>query len=183
MDVPGLAPDPRLRRCLARLPQLRQPVGMDAQRFRCLCCGCICLKQTPTQRYCGCQPCQRARKNAWRRSKYACDHDYRSNQLDSTRAWLEFQGGAANYYREYRQRRRAPRTSRPCAPTGMTETESSPPIGDAPSRANSDAGTAGSCVFSGVYRLVPEGGANSDAIFVNLSVISRCSEEPQISTR
>lgn len=155
---------------------------MDGSRFRCLGCGRVLLRRTPTQRYCGRQDCRKARKNAWRRKQYASDPDYRANQIDSTRAWLAAQGGAAKYYREYRRRRKASSSSRKRSPARPAKPKPRRPDGPSVPRANSDARSEDSAVFSGVYRLVPQGSANSDAFLVNLSVISDGSKDSQIST-
>lgn len=130
--------------------------------FRCRHCRRIKRKRTPDQKYCGDSICQRARKNAWRRGKYESDSDYRANARDSTRTWLEACGGCAAYYRDYRtaKRRRARKPDEASKPE--------PPALDA----NSDAKWTVSTVNPGKYRLVPLETANSDAILVELTVIS-----------
>ncbi len=146
---------------------------MNNARFRCRCCGELKPRQSAEQRYCGKAACQRARKKAWRRAKYASDPDYRLNQAQSTAAWLEKQGGAAAYYREYRRRRR------------QHDRQSGAPAQPDPSpgpSANRDASSDDSPVLSGRYRLVPLGGANRDAISVQLSVIAKNFAHSQIST-
>jgi len=146
---------------------------MKKTRFRCRCCGKLKHCRSADQCYCGKTSCQRARKNVWRRAKYASDPDYRLNQAQSTAAWLDRQGGVAAYYREYRRRRR--KQGRSGAPTRSGE----PP--PAPS-ANSDASFGDSPVVSGIYHLVPLCGANRDAISVKLSVIAGDLAQSQIST-
>lgn len=64
------------------------------------------MRRVDGQKYCGAKECQRARKKAWRRNKYASDPDYRLNQQASTAEWLSKVGGAAQYYREYRKRKK-----------------------------------------------------------------------------
>lgn len=174
--------------------------------FRCKHCQSLRRQRTPDQRYCDEESCQRARKNAWRRAKYASDADYRDNQRDSTHQWLEAQGGAAAYYRRYRKRRREksageaqselpqsdeqvpnPPASNPTHERKATCPEPSSSAksnakATRPPCANSDAFSPQLPVISGRYRLIPDGGANSDAISVFLSVISGGCEETQIST-
>jgi|APDOM4702015191_1054821.scaffolds.fasta_scaffold141047_1 hypothetical protein len=138
---------------------------MGDQRFQCQHCRKLRLKRSPEQRYCGSEACQRARKNCWRQSKLREDPEYCANQRAATQAWLESQGGSAAYYRRYRKQRRLAR--------GANKSESgaqqaSKPIADA----KSDAETAQTRVKSGTYRLVPCDAAKSDAIMVELSVIS-----------
>lgn len=146
---------------------------MNNARFRCRCCGELKPRQSAEQRYCGKAACQQARKKAWRRAKYANDPDYRLNQAQSTAAWLEKQGGAAAYYREYRRR---------CRQQGRQPgTPARPDPSPGPS-ANRDANQDDSPVLSGVYHLVPLGGANRDAISVQLSVIAEDFSHLQIST-
>jgi hypothetical protein len=138
--------------------------------FRCRHCRQIKTKRTPEQKYCGSAVCQRARKNAWRRDKYESDPDHRANARDSTDAWLEANGGCAAYFRDYRagKRRRSPR--RPGNPPKLR-----PRAGDVEPAvaANSDAKLTEFAVNPGMYRLVPLESANSDAILVELTVISR----------
>ena len=192
---------------------------MDDGLFRCRGCGRFVTSRSDNQQYCGRQHCQRARKNAWRREKYAADSDYRANQRDSSARWMESQGGVGAYFRDYRRRRQG----RPSPPTGPVvastkdipqphddderprettvdnEESGSPQTGlserraalrghpesataTPAARANSDATVPEPTVVSGTYRLTPCGSANSDAILVNLSVISTGSTGMQIST-
>ena len=78
---------------------------MRTVRFTCCHCRRSMSEGRPGQRYCGEKECQRARKRAWSREKYASDLDYRINQKESTDAWLKTQGGAAAYHRRYRRQR------------------------------------------------------------------------------
>ncbi len=119
------------------------------------------------QRYCGARECQKARKNTWRREKYAQDSDYRANQRDSTNAWLGERGGSAAYHRAYRNRRGNP-------PSSRTVSEQSPPSAEPPLSAKRDAESARSALPSGVYTLVPiqpDGSAKRDAFLVKIAVI------------
>jgi hypothetical protein len=161
---------------------------MEYGRFRCRHCCRLQWRRSGNQRYCSDEACQRARRNTWRREKYATDPDYRANQRASSEAWLAAQGGVAAWYRDYRRRRRdeavEPLRHRPSAGEG----EVAPDIaatglaaaatheGQEAKRgaacANSDADSQESHVISGQYRLIAVGGANSDAILVELSVIS-----------
>ncbi len=121
------------------------------------------------QRYCGERECQKARKNAWRREKYAQDSDYRANQRDSTNAWLGEQGGSAAYYRGYRNRRKN-------LPISRAVCEQSSPSEAPPLRAKRDAKLAKRTLRSGVYTLVPvqpDGAAKRDAVLVEIAVVPR----------
>lgn len=145
---------------------------MDYGRFRCRHCRKLRRKQTRDQRYCGETQCQKARKNAWRREKYAQDSDYRANQRDSTNAWLREHGGSAAYHRAYRKRRKDPVTPTPAS-------QRSPESAATPVSANSDAGSAKSPFLSGVYTLTPiqsDGAAKSDALLVKIAVVPRSYE-------
>ena len=141
---------------------------MGNQRFRCRHCKKLCYQRTEQQQYCGQQACQKARKNAWRRRKAEVDPDYRANQRASTQAWLASQGGSSAYYRRYRERRRL---QAGCAQSIEAGAQRARPSATG-ARAKSDATTAQSRVSSGRYRLVPWGAAKSDAIWVQLSVLS-----------
>ena len=68
---------------------------------RCACCGQPFQPrpQVPSQAYCSMPECQRARKRRWQQDKLLNDHDYRGNQRDAQRAWLERH---PDYWRNYR---------------------------------------------------------------------------------
>jgi len=145
------------------------PCVMDYGRFRCRHCRKLRRKRTLDQRHCGASECQKARKNAWRREKYAQDFDYRANQRDSTNAWLEEQGGSAAYHRAYRRRRKKPSASRAAS-------EQTPPLAVPPLSAKRDAKFTESALPSGVYTLVPAqpvGSAKRDALLVEIAVVPR----------
>lgn len=136
---------------------------MDYGRFRCRHCRKLRRKRTRDQRYCGKSACQKARKNAWRREKYAEDADYRANQRDSTNAWLEKNGGGAAYHRGYRKRCKWPAAAKPAAAT--TEERS----------ANSDAVFGKNTLKSGIYTLISvpsDKSANSDAYLARIDLIA-----------
>jgi hypothetical protein len=152
---------------------------MEHAHFRCKGCRKLHRRRVQAQQYCGATKCQRSRKNAWRKDRYATDVDYRLTAKASTAAWLEMQGGAAAYHRAYRRRRQPPsanaRAGKCAAPTKMEEGLAANPSFQPRSapRANSDATFVKHPVMTGQYLLVPQGGANSDAIFVQLSVITQ----------
>jgi hypothetical protein len=135
---------------------------MEYRRFRCHACKKLKPECVTGQRYCSDPACQKARKNAWRRQKYATDPDYRLNQKQSTKAWFSSRGGAAAYYRDYRMRRKA---------TGPPMAQSEGSQKTTFQNANSDATLGKSLIKTGRYLLYPEG-ANSDAIWVQISAIS-----------
>jgi hypothetical protein len=141
------------------------------------------IRRTESQRYCGRQECQRARKKNWSRQTYAKDEDYRENQKASTAQWLESQGSAAEYYRDYRRRKRkalleadsvrgegsgkpsregdTPAVTSLFAPTESTQDES----------ANRDATSLKPLINTGRYRISPAD-ANRDAYLVEIRLIS-----------
>jgi hypothetical protein len=141
---------------------------MGDQLFRCRHCRQLRLKRSPEQHYCGSEPCQRARKNSWRQSKLRSDPDYRANQRAATQAWLESQGGGAAYYCRYRERQRQRALACCAEQTDPVTRQSVGPGIDA----KSDAETVQTRVKSGIYRLVSCDAAKSDAIVVELVVIS-----------
>ncbi len=148
---------------------------MGDERFRCRHCNKLRLKRSPKQRYCGSEGCQKARKNAWRRTKLELDPDYRANQRASTKAWLQSQGGSAAYYRRYRKRRQQ---QSQCVGSAEQCVDGADHVarGDrtpvAVAGAKSDAESGQSCVTSGRYMLLRCDAAKSDAIVVELSVLS-----------
>ena len=58
--------------------------------------------RNPNQQYCNRADCQRARKREWQRKKRASDPDYRKNQKDCQKRWLE---NHPDYWRAYRKRK------------------------------------------------------------------------------
>lgn len=147
---------------------------MEHGKFRCCHCRRLHRRRTKDQQYCSDKACQRARRNRWRRKKFAHDADYRENQRASTQAWLEAQGGSAQWYREYRRRRRestGPETRKsrefPGAPTATSANEVPDDVS-----ANSDAIIRENPVMSGAYILIATDHANSDPVLVELLVVS-----------
>jgi len=55
--------------------------------------------QVPEQRYCGLPGCRRERRRRWQRDKRRGDPDYRHNQAQAQRAWVETH---PDYWRDYR---------------------------------------------------------------------------------
>lgn len=68
----------------------------------CACCGKSFKPrpQVPDQAYCSELDCQRARKRQWQQTKLRSDPDYRYNQRDAQRAWLDRN---PDYWRTYRE--------------------------------------------------------------------------------
>jgi hypothetical protein len=157
----------------------------ERQKFRCRCCRKIRLQRVDGQKYCGNKTCQRSRKNAWRRAKYASDPDYRLNQRESSEAWLASMGGSASYFRAYRAKRKKTQStvnaSKPIGPSpqlAMSFVKSDPDN----ACANSDAISDKTHLNSGRYVMRALKGANSDAFLVEISIISGNSSGLQIST-
>lgn len=144
---------------------------MGYQKFRCAGCHKLRRVKVPDQRYCSDAACQKARKNEWRRQKYANDADYRANQKQSTKIWLKSVGGAATYYRQYRQR---VKSNQPAEPH-LTEPKEKP-INlsskiEIPQNANRDVELDDLPIKSGRY-LLSGAGANRDAVLVEIRTIS-----------
>lgn len=165
---------------------------MDKKRFRCASCKKLKALRTENQRYCNDPTCQKERKNAWRREKYATDADYRANQKKSTQTYLQSVGGAAAYYKTYRQRKKEKLTPKIISKINGKQTacaKSSPPLDSSTKdtldervhretpcwTANSDATFAKTPLIHGRYLLKPAGEtrhANSDAFLVEITVIT-----------
>lgn len=159
---------------------------MEKKRFRCASCKKLKPLRAPGQRYCNNPACQKDRKNAWRREKYASDADYRANQKKSTQNYLQSVGGAAAYYQDYRQRKKlAPKIAVPQTSTARPSSRRVPPITTPASKwgphmkrepsANSDAAFGETPLINGRYLLCPirvAQGANSDAILVEIAAIT-----------
>lgn len=71
--------------------------------FQCKACRRILpvTSKNPEQQYCSRIDCQRARKRAWQRKKRDTDPDYRQNQIDAQKRWLDRH---PDYWRGYRKR-------------------------------------------------------------------------------
>ena len=137
-------------------------------RFRCRHCKKIKIKKTRIQKYCNDIECQKARRNTWRRQRYACDPDYRDNQRESTCSWLDKQGGAASYYRNYRKHRAKVKTSQ-----AKSQDRTPPP--SLPSSANSDGITQEKQSISKrckLFLIDDHGNANSDALIAEIVINS-----------
>lgn len=135
---------------------------MGKQRFRCVACKKLRPLRVKGQRYCGQKACQQARKSAWNNKKYSSDVDYRNNQKQSTKSWLESVGGAARYHRNYRKKRKQKvNVSLFANKTNKANTN-----------ANMDALLDKSPVKTGRYLLFPVDSANMDALLVNIADIS-----------
>jgi hypothetical protein len=165
--------------------------AMKARRFKCRHCGRVVTDGKTGQKYCGDKECRAARKGDWRRKKYASDAEYRIGQKESTEAWLEKQGGAAAYYREYRVRKRLEKAKqkaiaafesiRTSEPTSMAKVEAEiaggerslfAPLGSVVgASANRDACLRFPFIKAGIYELLPQS-ANRDSITVEIRMIS-----------
>jgi hypothetical protein len=69
---------------------------------RCKCCGRRLWPrpQNPHQQYCRLKECQNERRRLWRKERLRSDPDYRGNQADSQKRWLEKR---PDYWRQYRE--------------------------------------------------------------------------------
>lgn len=56
--------------------------------------------QSPNQQFCPLLACQKERRKRWRQQKMATDSDYRHNQSQAQRAWLDRN---PDYWRQYRK--------------------------------------------------------------------------------
>jgi len=129
-------------------------------------------KHLANQRFCHRKACQNARKNQWRKNKLALDKDYKDNQRDAQRRWLNNNPGYWRCYRDdhpqyvatnrdkqrERNLRRKPPSQRPLTMI-----------------AKSDASCEINNMISGYYMICPvtaEGIAKSDASFVKIYSIS-----------
>lgn len=156
-------------------------------QFRCTACRRLHRRRVAGQRYCGASACQRERRNAWRRQRYATDDAYRLTARESTKAWLEAQGGASRYYRAYReeraQRRRDQANSAPKQARRQDRVRAICAQKEMAGRgANSDANDAEALVTTGRYLVVAAERAKSDATIVHLLAITDDSSNLQRTT-
>lgn len=149
---------------------------MENKRFRCAHCRKVLPVRVEGQRFCGAKVCQLARKKDWRRQKYAADADYRLNQKQSTQAWLKSQGGPAEYYRQYRKRRKTEEDASfekdlESGVEGGSASLFAPIRSGSDLSANRDALLAKSPIKTGRYKMWPSS-ANRDAFLVEIAVIT-----------
>ena len=124
------------------------------------------------QRYCSEAGCQRARKRLWQKQKMARDEDYRNNQREAQRTWMQKR---PDYWRQYRrrnpqyvQRNRERQRERNRLRGSCSQGSILHPI------AKMDAIQPQAPLFSGRYRLIPLPGpsvAKMDAILVEIRSI------------
>lgn len=143
------------------------------KKFRCRHCRRLFPVRVLGQAYCGNANCQKARKNKWRREKYASDLDYRLNQKNSTGEWLSVAGGSAKYHRDYRKRKRRELASDMKTDADLPASTSLfvAASDDVDKSANSDAMIAITPIKTGRYRIFPVF-ANSDAFDAEIRLIT-----------
>lgn len=135
--------------------------------------------RAPEQSYCSEAVCQRARKRLWQKNRMARDGDYRNNQRDAQRVWMQKH---PDYWREYRKRhpQYAQRNRE-----RQRERNRARRLGTSilPAIAKMDETEPKSADFSGRYRLIPLEGApiaKMDAILVEIrAILSPC--EPSLA--
>jgi hypothetical protein len=122
--------------------------------------------QAPAQRFCSSAACQRERRRQWQRTRRREDPEYRDNQAQAQRAWVERN---PDYWRKYRQHN----------PMYERENRAKQQVRDAKRRervlAKMDASTPDSPVPSGTYWLRPVGSedlAKMDAWTVEIRLVS-----------
>jgi hypothetical protein len=138
------------------------------EQRRCLSCRLRFRPrpQTPGQRYCGAEACQRERRRRWQRKRQQSDGDYRDNQRRAQQAWA---ARHREYWRDWRHRH----------PEYCERNRRQQRLRDGRRRpatlAKKDASTPDLRVPSGTYRLVPTavtGLAKMDAWTVEIAVIT-----------
>lgn len=130
------------------------------ERIHCANCGDWFepRPQTPHQTYCPSRDCQRARKRQWQREKLRTDPDYRLNQREAQRVWLDRN---PDYWRQYR-------LDHPDYVAGNRARQRSSPISVSDDLAKMDACLAP----SGIYRITPlsiSDGATADSWLVQIA--------------
>lgn len=77
---------------------------MKKEKRICICCGRAFVKnyRLKEQGYCNNKKCQRKRRARWQRGKMWKDKEYKENQKNCHREWIQRHPG---YYAEYRRKR------------------------------------------------------------------------------
>ncbi len=149
------------------------------EKRRCACCHKLFhpRAQSPDQKFCSMDACQRERKRRWQKAKRACDVDYRDNDALANKQW---RSSHPDYWREYRRknphsviRNRDKQRER----DRSRRSKSPPALADASTRhlANEDVSNPLSLLESGTYHIIPVTRphlANEDACLVKISLLS-----------
>ncbi len=147
------------------------------------CCNCRRLikpNRNPCQKYCSKISCQNVRKQKWRQKKHLVDHDYRDNQRMAAQKWRQNNPTYMSEYRaqnpEYVEKNRKQMKIK----NGPKNENSVAKIGIRGEFVKSDALNLKSQIKTGTYKLYPgtkNGFVKSDALMVNIAVISRATED------
>ncbi len=146
------------------------------EKRRCAACRKLFhpRPQSPEQKFCSTDACQRERKRRWQKARRATDSDYRDNDIQANRQWRSRHPG---YWRDYRRQhpqsvirnrdkqRERDRARRLNAPQP-------PPRSDL---ANEDASSPPFSVETGTYRMIPvtsDDLANEYAWLVKIALVS-----------
>ncbi len=133
--------------------------------------------QSPDQKFCPTDACQRERKHRWQKAKRASDADYRDNDARASKQWRSRHPG---YWRDYRRKnpRSVIRNRDKQRERDRSRLSKSPPaLIDASTRhlANEDASNPLSRLETGTYRIIPVTHphlANEDACLVKIALLS-----------
>lgn len=151
------------------LPLSRLEVSIEKKT--CLHCHCTFQPiRNPRQQFCSRRPCQNARKSRWRHTKCRDDPDYRENQKDSYKIWVEKNSGYWKRYRashlDYVARNREQQQGRNLRNRSLCKRGVI---------AKSDALIPETSLETGIYQLVPVTNlmiAKSDALLVKISPVT-----------
>ena len=140
----------------------------------CRCCGCWFMPRAnvPDQQYCSRRTCQNARRQRWRKQKLLSDADYKANQYDAQRRWLEKN---PDYWMQYRATHPAYRRRNRQLQIERNKKRSLVRMDADSLIAKRYALEAQSDIISGIYRMIPVEGAmiaKSDAYLVRLNLIT-----------
>lgn len=139
------------------------------QRKRCACCQKFFTlrPQTPQQKFCSADTCQKERRRRWQQDKLRCDPHYRENQARVNAQWHERN---PDYWQDYRQRH----------PEYVERNRARQRERDAKRRevllAKMDVSTRASPIPAGLYRLSPGTSADlakMDAWMVRITPVAR----------
>ena len=146
------------------------------EKKRCAACHKLFhpRPQSPDQKFCSADKCQRERKRRWQKAKRAADADYRDNDAQANRQWRSQHPGYWRTYRrkhlqsvirnrdKQRERDRSRQSKSPLAPV-------------TPNLANEDASRFLSPLETGTYRIIPVtvgNLANENACLVKIALLS-----------
>lgn len=147
------------------------------RRKRCKHCHRVIInlnRRIKNQEYCNRAACQRARKREWQKRKLASDADYRKNQEEAQREWME---ANPDYWQRYRQRNKGYRDRNRVLQKKRDTKRGNPRLAKMDAKMDANVGK-NKLILGGYYHITPAFSdlAKMDALAQKYIVIPACCE-------